>query len=350
LPIVSHGSVTAFAPGRVNLIGEHTDYNGGLAVPFAIARGVTVRATTLPGPLLMARALDLGETDIFDAREPGAPGELRGWKAFLRGTVAALAADGHRVPAARVEIRGTVPRSGGLSSSAALGGALALALLALGDGDTDPDRRALARLCSRVEHEWAGAPTGLLDQYASLLGADGQALEIDFAADTVSPVPLVLDGHQLAVVASGGRRDLAASGYADKRRECLEAAQQLGVATLRDADPAAVERLGEPWRWRAEHVLSENARVEASAQALRAGDLVRLGELLDASHRSLRDTFHVSTDAVERTVARCKASGALGARMIGGGFGGYVLALLPGGARIPSSGFAVAPSAGAWVR
>jgi galactokinase len=348
--VSSHGSVTAFAPGRVNLIGEHTDYNGGLALPFAIARGVTVRATTLPGPLLMARAPDLGESDVFDAHHPGTPGELRGWRAFVRGTAAELAAAGHRVPPARVEIRGTVPRSGGLSSSAALGAALALALIALGGGDPDADRRAIARLCSRVEHDWVGAPTGLLDQYASLLGTDGHALEIDFAADTVAPVPLALDGQVLAVVPGGGRRTLAGSGYADRRRECAEAADRLGVRWLRDADAGACEQLDEPWRSRALHVVGENVRVAAAAQALRDGDAAALGPLLDASHASLRERFHVSTDDVERTVARCKAAGAVGARLIGGGFGGYVLALMPADARIPSSGFAVAPSRGAWVR
>src|SRR3954449_6494041 len=152
-PLVDAGTVTAFAPGRVNLLGEHTDYNGGLALPFAIARGVTVRATTLPGPLLMAHAADLRENDVFNAHEPGRPEHAHGWRAFVRGVAAELAAAGQRVPAARVEIHGTVPRGSGLSSSAAISGALALALLALA-GIDDPDRRWLARLCSKVEHEW----------------------------------------------------------------------------------------------------------------------------------------------------------------------------------------------------
>ncbi len=181
----------AFAPGRVNLIGEHTDYNGGLALPFAIDRGVTVRVTPLPGPLSMARAADLGETDTFDTF---APGRESGWRAFVRGTVAEL---GTRP--ARIEIGGTVPRGGGLSSSAALGCALALALC----GSEEPDRRALAHLASRVENEWVGAQTGLLDQYASLLAQPGHALLIDFAADEVEPVPLDLRGWRLVVVRAG---------------------------------------------------------------------------------------------------------------------------------------------------
>jgi len=346
---VSGGTVIAFAPGRVNLLGEHTDYNGGLALPFAIDRGVTVRATALPGPLVMVRARDLGETDQFDVHHPGHPGEASGWRAFVRGTVAELRAAGHPVRPARLEVAGTVPRSGGLSSSAAITGALALALLGLA-GVEDPDRRELARLCSRVENTWIGAPTGLLDQYASLLGEEGTALRIDFTSDDVDRVPLELDGWSLVVVHSGAPRDLAGSGYADRRRECAEAAERLHVERLAAADPAAAEHLEEPWRSRALHVLGEDERVDAGVAALRAGDVAALGPLLDASHASLRDRFHVSVDAVERTVDRCRAAGAAGARMIGGGFGGHVLALLPPGTAPPRGAVPVTPSAGASVR
>jgi galactokinase len=324
--------VTAFAPGRVNLIGEHTDYNGGLALPFAIARGVTVRVTSLPGPLTMARAADLGETDAFDAHSPGS---AEGWRAFVRGTVAELGAR-----PARIEISGDVPRGGGLSSSAALGCALALALC----GEDDPDRRQLARLCSRVENEWVGAQTGLLDQYASLLGQAGHALLIDFAADGVEPLPLELGDWRLVAVRAGDPHDLsAAGGYNDRRRECREAAERLGVATLSEATDVEHEP-------RARHVVTENARVRAAARALRAGDIAALGPLLDASHASLRDDFEVSSDAVERVVERLKAAGASGARLIGGGFGGHVLALYPPGVRLPSGALEVAAGPGATLR
>jgi galactokinase len=150
-------------------------------------------------------------------------------------------------------------------------------------------------------------------------------------------------------VPSGGRRVLASSGYGERRRECAQAAEALGVATLRDADAAAAERLPEPARSRALHVIGENRRVEAAADALRANDVAALGPLLDASHASLRDRFQVSSDAVEHTVARCHAAGALGARLVGGGFGGHVLALMPRGAPLPRGGFAVAPSRAAFV-
>jgi galactokinase len=328
----------AFAPGRVNLIGEHTDYNAGFALPFAIDRGVTVRTTPLPGEWVMARADDLRETDDFSLRDPG---HAEGWRAFVRGTVAEL----HPGRAARIEISGDVPRGGGLSSSAALGVALGLALC----GEDDPDRRALARLCSKVENEWVGARTGLLDQYASLLAAEGHALLIDFAHDTVDPVPLDLGGWQLVVVRAGSR-ELAGGAYNDRRRECHEAAQRLDVHTLRWADADAAAQLDEPWRSRALHVITENDRVLAAVDALRGDDLAALGPLLDASHASLRDQFAVSTDEVERVVDRLKAGGAAGARLIGGGFGGHVLALYAPGARLPSGSLAVAPSAGATVR
>ncbi len=336
------GSVTAFAPGRVNLIGEHTDYNGGLALPFAIERGVTVRATALPGPLTMARASDLRETDTFDTWQPGR--DAAGWRAFVRGTVAELAAEGFPVRAARLEIAGTVSRGGGLSSSAALGGALALALLAVA-GVEDPDRRVVARVCSRVEREWVGAQTGLLDQYASLLSRAGEALRIDFAYDTADAVPLELGDWRLAVVAAGPRTN-AASRYNDRRRECAEASDRLGVHTLRWADRDAAEALQEPWRSRALHVLSENARVEATVEALRAGDVAALGPLLDASHASLRDDFDVSTTEVEAIRDRL---GATGARLIGGGFGGHLLVLVEPGAPLPRGGFEVRPGPGALV-
>jgi galactokinase len=333
---------TAFAPGRVNLIGEHTDYNAGFALPFAIARGVTVRATSLPGGMVMARASDLDETDFFALDDTA---RLDGWRAFVRGTVAELRAAGYPVRPMRIEIAGDVPRGGGLSSSAALGCALALALC----GEDDPDRRALARLASKVENDWVGARTGILDQYAALLAEDGHALLIDFAHDEVEPLPLELGGWQLVVVRAG-QRDLAAGAYNDRRRECQEAAERLDVHTLRWATAEAAEALEEPWRSRALHNVTENERVQQAADALRAGDVAALGPLLDASHASLRDCFAVSTDEVERVVARLKEGGAAGARLIGGGFGGHVLALYAPGAALPSGSLTVAPSAGATVR
>jgi galactokinase len=332
--------IVAFGPGRVNLIGEHTDYNGGLSLPFAIEDGVTVTAESIAGDSIEAEALDLGEQDSFAVSDPP-PAE--GWRAFVRGVVAELAP----VPAARLSILGSVPQGSGLSSSAALEAALSLALLGLTGADMD--RLELARLCSRVENEWVGAQTGLLDQIASLCGAEGQALRIDFRSLDVQRVPLRLGDWQLATVDSGERHSHASGGYNERRRESAEAAGLLGVEFLSDAQRADAERLPAVLRRRTLHVLDENERVDAVVAALHDGDIAALGPLLDASHASLRDQYDASTDAVEATVDRMKRAGAAGARMMGGGFGGHVLALFAPGARPPAEARPVAPGPGARV-
>jgi galactokinase len=340
-------SVSAFGPGRVNLIGEHTDYNGGLSLPFAIDDGVLVTATAIDGDSIEAIAYDIddGAQDSFPLAHPPRDGD-DGWRAFVRGVVAELVAAGHAVVPARLEIAGTLAQGSGLSSSAALEVALALALLGLA-GETEPDRLALARLCSKVENDWVGAQTGLLDQTASLLGAEGNALRIDFATMATTAVPLALGEWRLATVDSGEKHSLAASGYNARRSECDEAAWRLDVHKLSEATAEQVATLPDDLRRRAEHVLSENARVDATVAALKADDLEEVGRLLDASHASLRDCFEVSTEAVERTVRRCLEAGAVGARMVGGGFGGHVLALFPPEARLPEGAYEVAPAPGA---
>jgi galactokinase len=339
--------VTAFAPGRVNLIGEHTDYNGGLALPFAIAEGVRVTAELIDGDDVEVIAHDAGgERDAFALAAPGRDG-AEGWRAFARGMVAELRAAGHELRPARLEIRGDVPRGAGLSSSAALEVAVALALLAVA-GIAEPDRPELARLCSTVENTWVGAQTGLLDQTASLLGREGAALRIDFTTMETRPVPLDLGGWRLVTDDSGESHSLATGGYNERRAECEEAARRLGVAALSAATPEQAASLPDPLDRRVRHVLEENARVDATVAALRDGDLAEVGRLLDASHASLRDLYDASTDQVERTVAALRERGAAGARMVGGGFGGHVLALLPPDADLRDlDARDVAPSAGA---
>jgi galactokinase len=332
-------AIRARGPGRVNLIGEHTDYNAGLALPFAIDRGVTVTAEPLRGDRVQARALDLGEEDEFAL---SAPERADGWRAFVRGTVAELAAAGHALRPCRLTIEGDLERGSGLSSSAALETALALALLAVA-GESEPDRRELARLCSRVENEWVGAETGLLDQLAALCSEPGHAVRIDFATLEIEPVPLDLRGWTLVTLDSGAVHSIAASGYNERRRECRDACAALGIDSLRQATEADLDRLPDPLRARARHVITENGRVDAMVAALRAGDLEAAGRLLDASHASLREDYAASVPEVERTVARLKAAGAAGARMVGGGFGGAVLALLRPGVATPGGAVAVAP-------
>jgi len=365
----------AFAPGRANLIGEHTDYNQGLALPFAIAEGVIVRAETVdpdsPGAQrIYAHARDLGESDEFELSDiPRADG----WRAFVRGTTAELSKAGYRVLGARLEIGGDLEQGAGLSSSAALGLALCLALADLSshalaggsrppldgpptpaegsrgpDGEQTPlDRIAIARLCSRVENDWVGAQTGMLDQLASLYGAPDTAVCIDFRTLEIDPVPLRLDGWRFVLVDTGERHTNASSGYNERRAECRRACELMGIDSLRDASTDAVAKLPAPLRARAEHVLGENDRVREAVAALRAQDLPVVGELLNASHKSLRERYAVSTPTVERTVERLREDGAAGARLMGGGFGGSVLGLFAPGVSLPSGAREVRPGPGA---
>jgi galactokinase len=370
----SHDS-SAFAPGRVNLIGEHTDYNDGLALPFAIAEGVTVTADAAPAGSpehgrIHAYARELDERDEFPLADPQ---PASGWRAFVRGVVAELARAGRPLVGSSLEISGGPPRGAGLSSSAALEVALCLALDDLGsraaaahataaagsghhsaqrartEGAAPLPRIEIARLCSRVENDWVGAHTGLLDQLASLYGQPDAALRIDFRTLQVEPVPLLLGGWRLVVLDSGERHKHASSGYNQRRAECARACQLLGVPSLRDAeaDVDALEQLPEPLRRRALHVISENQRVRDAVAALRTDDLPALGALLDASHRSLRDDYEVSTPAVEATVRRLRDAGASGARLVGGGFGGSVLALFAPHIAHPPDAREVHPGPGA---
>jgi galactokinase len=321
----STGVTTAFAPGRVNLIGEHTDYNGGLAIPFAIANGVTVGARPVDGKRIEAFASDLQEADSFDLADI-AP--AKGWRAFVRGTAAELQRTGRELRGASLEISGTVPRGAGLSSSAALAVALGLAFCALA-GELEPDRVELAKLCSVVEHGWVGAQTGLLDQLASLFGERSRAVVIDFRSLAIRSVPLELPGHRLVLLDSRESRANTASGYNERRAECARACALLGVSSLRDVTLEETERLPPPIDNRVRHVIGENIRVVEAVQALGRQDAVALGHLLDASHESSRDLFEISTEAVEAARDRLLRAGALGARLVGGGFGGNVLGLLP---------------------
>jgi galactokinase len=332
--------VVARGPGRVNLIGEHTDYNAGLALPFPIERGITVTAEPIAGDAIEAIAEDIRKQDAFPL---AAPERVAGWRAFVRGTVAELTSAGYALRPCRLTITGDLARGAGLSSSAALEAALCLALLAVAGEPEPEDRRELAQLCSRVENGWVGAETGLLDQFASLLGRPGHALRIDFATLDVRPVPLELGGWTLVTLDSGASHSIAGSGYNERRDECRRACAALGVETLREVREDDLPSLPEPLRARARHVLTENRRVDAMVAALAAGDLPAAGRLLDASHASLRDDYAASVPAVETTVARLKAAGAAGARMVGGGFGGAVLALLPPDCVLPSEAVPVAP-------
>jgi galactokinase len=320
-----HG-IRAFAPGRVNLIGEHTDYNYGLCLPFAVELGVTVTAT------------------LRDGTEGVTSPDLADDDPFLRGTVEELRRAGIDVPGCVARVESDLPREAGLSSSAALCVALSLALCEAARVSA-PEPLELARLCASVENDWAGAETGLLDQLASLLGEEGHAVRLDMRSFEARPVALELAGHIFAVLDSGAARGLAASGYNQRREECRRAAQELGIDSLRDA--ADGSSLEDPLDRRVRHVITENQRVDQAVAALEAKDPIALGRLLDASHASLRDDYEVSVPEVERAVAACKAAGALGARIMGGGFGGSVLALFPADAEPPDGAMCLTPGPGA---
>ena len=325
-------SVVAVAPGRVNLIGEHLDYNSGrclpLALPHATYAALAPRAD---------RALSVTSLQVEETREVGLddlrPGAVSGWPAYVAGVVWALQEEGWELPGLDVVVDSRVPIGSGLSSSAALECSIAVALLPLaGVPDSDEVRRRLVDSCIRAETEMAGAPTGGMDQSVALLAQAGHGLLLDFADGSTEQVPWDPDDLRLLVVDTRVSHSLTDGGYASRRADCEAAAASLGVKTLRELQgrPEALEGLKDPRvRRRAHHVLSEMDRVDAAVAALRHGDLPALEPLLDASHNSLRDDFEVSCPELDVVVETCRDHGAHGARMTGGGFGGSALALLP---------------------
>jgi len=318
------------APGRVNLIGEHTDYNDGFVLPFAIDKrlvaGVRVDRGR-DGGVLTARSLALEETAQVDA-EGCAPGRVTGWAAYLAGVVWALREHDVDVPSVDVVIGGDLPRGAGLSSSAALTAVLAVALDDLLGLRLGVD--VLATLCRRTENDFVGAPTGVMDQLAVLDARAGHALLIDCRSLERRRVPLALDDEELAVlvVDTGVPHDTAATGYARRRRECAEAAGSLGVMALRDAQVDDLSRLDGMALRRARHVVTENDRVLSAVELIGIGRLRNVGPLLTASQHSLRDDFEVSTPEIDDVVEALLDAGALGARLTGAGFGGAVIALV----------------------
>jgi galactokinase len=321
------------APGRVNLIGEHTDYNEGWVLPFALDLGVLVAAGRRGDDVLEVRSLqEAGGEPVSLSLAALRPGGVPGWAAYPAGVAWAMREAGHAVGGASLVIDSDLPQGAGLSSSAALECAVALALADL--YGIDVPRRELARLARRAENEMVGVPSGIMDQSASLLGAAGHALLLDCRTGEASPVPLdpAAAGLALLVLDTGARHALTDGRYALRRQECERAARALGVPFLRDvADPARVSAIADPvLARRARHVITDDCRVHQAVALLQARDLAGLGPLLYASHASLRDDFEVSWDRADVAVAAAREAGALGARMVGGGFGGSVIALVPG--------------------
>ena len=320
----------AFAPGRVNLIGEHVDYSDGLVLPMTISAGTAIAWSPLADGAVEAVALDLaGARDHFTigADQPHRPPD---WRSYLRGMTACLAERGYKPGGARLAIAGSIPRGSGLSSSASLCVAVGRALAAAHGNPAVPPRD-LALAAQAAEHDWAGVHCGIMDQMAIAAGSQGQALLLDCRDLSTRQVALPPD-WAVMIVQSGVQRGLVDGHYNQRRRDCEAAAAALGITALRQATTAQVETaaLDPTVRHRARHVVSEIARVRAAVVAIEARDLPALGAILRASHASLRDQFEVSVPAVD-ALAEClnRAIGSAGgARMTGGGFGGAVVAVV----------------------
>ena len=322
------------APGRVNLIGEHTDYNDGFALPFALAHRVVCAAAPRADGLARVRSQQAPEEEVTVGIADLGPGTVSGWAAYPLGVLWALQAAGHPVGGVDLLLDGDVPLGAGLSSSAAVECAVALAVSEL--SGLDLDRTALAGIARRAENDIVGAPTGVLDQMISLHGRAGHLMLLDTRSMQVESVPFDLDRHGLVLLVFDTRAPhrLADGAYAERRRACERAAAHLGLPALRDLDVAALDgpafaRLPAELRRRTRHVVTENARVLAVVAALRAdADPRAVGPLLTASHLSLRDDFEVTVPELDVAVEAALGAGAHGARMTGGGFGGCVIALV----------------------
>ena len=314
------------APGRVNLIGEHTDYNEGFVLPMALPFDTAVAASSAPGHFGLEVYSEGFGSAVFGPADPIGNGD---WSVHLRGVCRLLGELGVNPEPWRATIATDIPAGASLSSSAALEVAVALAVLGLAGVEWAP--QDIARLGQRVENEVVGVPSGIMDQLISATAVAGHASLIDCRSLHATPVPIP-DGVVVAVMDTSTRRQLVNSAYADRRKSCARAAAALGLSSLRDAQLGDLARLPSSLgveRRRARHVITENRRTLDAAQAMSDGDADALGALMDASHASLRDDYEVSGPALNQIVEIARTSpGCLGARMTGGGFAGCAVALL----------------------
>jgi len=330
------------APGRVNLIGEHTDYNDGFVLPFALPHRLAAAASRREDQVLTVSTLgsdgrvqDSGPLDITTL----SPDAVEGWAAYPAGVTWVLRDQGFD-RGADIVIAGDVPSGAGLSSSHALECAVALALLGLSGVELDdgaegtPTRQQIARWVQRSENDFVGAPTGLLDQTASLCCTESHVLFLDVRSGQSEHVRFdaAAAGMQVLVLDTRAKHSHAEGGYGERRRGTERAADLLGVKALRDVTldglPSALAALPEELSPLVRHVVTENQRVLDTVDLLKAGKLAEIGPLLDASHESLRDDYRVSSVELDLAVDSARAAGALGARMTGGGFGGSAIALV----------------------
>jgi galactokinase len=320
------------APGRVNLIGEHVDYNGGRCLPMALTRVTAAAVRRRDDDRVRLTSTD-PEAEPFEGTLADlGPGQVSGWAAYAAGTLWSLQQAGIEVPGLDMAVSSDVPLGAGLSSSASLEAAVALSAAELAGRADDPQlRHLLIQAAIRAENEVVGAGTGGMDQTVALLAEEGSALLIHTRDFRTEPVQLGLAeaGLELMVIDTRVKHTLADGQYAKRRADCDEAARQLGLEWLSDATAADVERLADPrLQARARHVVSENQRVDTVVELVRAGRVADIGPLLDASHASLRDDYEVSAVELDVVVEAARSAGALGARMVGGGFGGSAIALI----------------------
>ncbi|MFN3451210.1 MAG: galactokinase [Sphingorhabdus sp.] len=329
--------LVARAPGRVNLIGEHTDYNDGFVMPCAIGPSTMVAASKREDNKVHIVAVDFGNAlDQFDLTGPVERNAEQPWADYVRGMIMALQNDGHALTGANIAIAGNLPKGAGLSSSASLEVAVGKAMLALASIYVDHTR--LAQIAQIAECDFVGTKCGIMDQLISAQGKAGHALLIDCRSLELTDAP-VPDDVAIMIVHSGVTRGLVDGHYNERRRQCEAAAEAIGVPALRDAnlDMLAAAGLDAVTTARARHVITENQRTLDAAAALAKGDLTALGALMAQSHASMRDDFEITVPAIDELVALLQhAIGPVGgARMTGGGFGGACVAVMPA-ARVDS--------------
>ncbi len=321
------------APGRVNLIGEHTDYNDGFVLPMAIERYIVIAAGATTTGRVTLHSVTTGETATFGVRPKVERGEP-GWSNYVRGVIAQFQKRGRKVSGFDAVIESSLPFGGGLASSAALEVAAAATLEAMTGPALDPIDKAL--LCQRAEHEFAGVPCGIMDQFTSILGEENHALLLDCRSRTTTPVPLTNPNVTVLIINTNVRHKLAESEYAIRRHQCETAARALKVPALRDATlmslEAAQARMDPVVFRRARHVITENERTLQAAKAIQAADWPAVGQLMYASHASLRDDYQVSCPELDMVVELVREMGTdaavIGCRMTGGGFGGCAVGLV----------------------
>jgi len=321
------------APGRVNLIGEHTDYNDGFVLPMAIGRAVWIALKPAEGAIVRIHSNDFdadGEFDLEQVRTSGPASAGEGWLEYLKGTAWALMDAGHKLRGWEGVVGGDVPIGAGLSSSAALEMATARAFAEVSGLSWDPT--AMAKLGQRAENAWVGVNCGIMDQMISASGRAGHAMLLDCRNLAPEHVRMPTDAS-LVVLDTGTRRGLVDSAYNERRNQCQAVAEHLGVTALREVTATALivaaSQLDGTALRRARHVVTENQRTVEAASVLATGNTRRMGELMDASHISLREDFEVSSDALDSMVTSARRQpGCFGARMTGAGFGGCAIALV----------------------